>query len=58
MGFDRGLDMLEVTLLHIQPLLSVKFEEVVTNLSNYQKGVSCTLIEQMIWSALGDLPVF
>jgi hypothetical protein len=50
--------MLEVTLLHIQPLLSVKFEEVVTNLSNYQKGVSCTLIEQMIWSALGDLPVF
>lgn len=39
MSFDMGLGMLEVTFLHIQPLLSVKFEEVVMNQSNYQKGL-------------------
>lgn len=48
MDFDGGLGMLEVTFLHIQPLLSVKTEEVVINQSNYQKGLQCTLIEQMM----------
>jgi len=31
--------MLEVTFLHIQPLLSDKIEEVVINQSDYQKGL-------------------